>query len=232
MLNAVAGHELPCVRDAPSLRDFITAAKKLVAAVNPFLVKSSDSGSKGSPARARASASSDEETFNESYFSCFLVRKLLLHELAHGREARKIDWSTVTVQDLKSLCPDQTGALDTVPGDWSAEAISNFFHGRSDWGVFVSCYACLLHELCERDRGSIETRPLAGNEGAMTGVPLAVMRPSDRVFSWSPLDPFFGSSRRVLLCLYFSVVAFLALFRIIRFRWMCQLGPNSVSNNI
>ena len=142
MMSASEGHVLPCVRDAATLRQFITAAKKLVAAVSHFMVKSK-----------RKKASSDKRKCDKSYYADFLVRKLLLHELAHGSEARSIDWSTVTLQDLKSLSPDQTGVLDTIPEDWSAEAVSNLFHGRSDWGVFVSAYSCLLHELCERDMG-------------------------------------------------------------------------------
>ena len=157
MLRATEGHVFPTVRDAATLREFISVSKELVAKVCQFSVKTSGSDTTATVTRKRKEASCDTKSADESYYSCFLVRKLLIHELVHGSEAHAIDWSTVTLQDLKSLCPDQTNSLDTIPDDWSAEAVSNLFFGRSDWGVFLSAYGCLLHEICERDRGSIYT---------------------------------------------------------------------------
>ena len=48
--------------------------------------------------------------------------------------------------ELEELSCDQSEFLKAFPEAWSAADVSNFVFGRSDWGIFVSLYACLMKD--------------------------------------------------------------------------------------
>ncbi len=73
-----------------------------------------------------------------------VVRKVMLALLASGRAS--VDWGSMSRAELEELCCDQSDFLKAFPEAWSAADVSDFVFGRSDWGIFVSLFACLMKD--------------------------------------------------------------------------------------
>ena len=88
-----------------------------------------------------------------------IVRKVILGPVAFG-ELSSIDWSALSRTQLQELCPDQAGYVETLPETWTAQDISRFVFDRDDWAMFVSCFACLWHDVpresAEREQSILE----------------------------------------------------------------------------
>ena len=95
-------------------------------------------------AKAAQAAPSTLERDDTGYCVTSLVRKVVLALLASGRASA--DWGSLRRSELEELCCDQSEFLKAVPQAWSAADISNFMFGRSDWGMFVSLYACFMKD--------------------------------------------------------------------------------------
>ena len=80
-----------------------------------------------------------------SYYVASVGRKLILALMAWNRVT--VDWSTMTAEQLRQLCVDQSGFIDAFPDDMSAAEISNLVFGRPDWAMFVSLEACLMKDV-------------------------------------------------------------------------------------
>jgi hypothetical protein len=82
---------------------------------------------------------------NDGYQVDHIIRKIVLATVT-GRELC-IDWSLVTRQQLRSMVADENEYLTTFPLQATAADISLEVFHRADWGMLVSCYACLWHEV-------------------------------------------------------------------------------------
>ena len=85
----------------------------------------------------------------EGYCVQFLYRKLLIgeaHYRKHSPSFAAVDWNAITVGGLKSISAGQDEHLAAFDSDLSAGALSDFFFGRADWPLLLSCFACLWHE--------------------------------------------------------------------------------------
>ena len=83
------------------------------------------------------------------YVHDFLRRKFVLGQLSSSPGRINVDWSEVSVENLKQMSPDVCDYLSRVPGEWSrrdrlsAADLSRFCLDRDDWGIFVPMWACL-----------------------------------------------------------------------------------------
>ena len=75
------------------------------------------------------------------YLVTFVCRKVVIALVASGRAS--VDWQTMSRDELREVCCDQSEFLATFDEKWSAADVSNFIFGRPDWGIFVSLFACL-----------------------------------------------------------------------------------------
>jgi hypothetical protein len=73
------------------------------------------------------------------------VRKTVLRKLifACPTALSAEDWHTVTRVDLQRWAPDEAGVLSNFPETESAASMSMFLFDRPDWGLLISCWACL-----------------------------------------------------------------------------------------
>ena len=84
----------------------------------------------------------------EGYVRLHLVRKLFLTWLAYQPQPQR--WGHVDIKVIQELSPDQKKYLDQFPEKWSVHDVSCLVFGRSDWGIFVSLFACLWHDVITR----------------------------------------------------------------------------------
>ena len=90
----------------------------------------------------------------EGYCFHFLYRKLLIAEAQFRNKHASfaaVDWSTITLNDLTYMSADANEHLLVFDCDVNASALSYFFFGRTDWALFLSCFACLWGEVHESD---------------------------------------------------------------------------------
>jgi hypothetical protein len=83
------------------------------------------------------------------YISKFLVRKLVLAELA-APGAPLINWAEVSLAALATMSADAGDMLAAFPPTYSAQAVSNVIFGRGDWGMFASMFGCLFKEVVDK----------------------------------------------------------------------------------
>ena len=82
-----------------------------------------------------------------SYCTGSVVRKIMLAEVAAGRW--RSDMHEMTVKDLSAISVDEGNHLSSVTQTMPVEELSYLCFGRTDWGLLVSCFACLWHEFIE-----------------------------------------------------------------------------------
>jgi len=102
----------------------------------------------------------------EGYCFHFLYRKILIAE-AHFRNESStsfaaVDWHSITVGDLKYMSADSKDHLNAFDDHIGAGALSQFFFGRDDWPLFLSCFACLWHDTIECHT---DAEQVAGSDG-------------------------------------------------------------------
>ena len=76
----------------------------------------------------------------DGYAKKTLIRKLIF---ACPRSWHAADWAAVSRKDLQAWSPDEAGVLKAFPETETAESISTLLFGRPDWGLLVSCWACV-----------------------------------------------------------------------------------------
>lgn len=76
----------------------------------------------------------------DGYLRLSLNRKLLLGLLALYPE---LDWSNVSLVQLREAAPDQGDHLKGFPPEWDAQEASRLIFSRPDWALLISMYACL-----------------------------------------------------------------------------------------
>ena len=84
----------------------------------------------------------------EGYVRLHLMRKLMLTWLSVQPQSQH--WGEIDMKFLCDMAPDQKHFLDVFPLKWSAHDVSCFVFGRGDWGIFVSMFACLWHDVVDR----------------------------------------------------------------------------------
>jgi hypothetical protein len=92
---------------------------------------------------------------SDGYLTDFSVRKVCLAELAWKH--RPVKWARVSLRELMEVSADQGEHLKHFPDDATASALSHFFFARHDWGLLVSCFACLWGEVADKEEA---LRPL------------------------------------------------------------------------
>lgn len=76
----------------------------------------------------------------DGYLCLSLNRKRLFGALTLYPE---LDWSTVTLGQLREVSPDRGEHLSCFPHEWIAQEASRLVFSRPDWGLLISMYACL-----------------------------------------------------------------------------------------
>jgi len=76
----------------------------------------------------------------DGYTKKSLIRKLIF-ACPHSWHAK--DWDAVSRNNLQEWSPDEAGVLKAFSDTDTAESISNLLLGRPDWGLLVSCWACV-----------------------------------------------------------------------------------------
>ena len=87
---------------------------------------------------------------SNSYCTGSVVRKIMLAEVAAGRW--RSDMHEMTVKDLSAISVDEGNHLSSVTQTMPVEELSYLCFGRTDWGLLVSCFACLWHEFIDMAR--------------------------------------------------------------------------------
>ena len=102
------------------------------------------------PLRGSSALALSQDTDDNTYFTGFVTRKFLILEFAIEESLRQMKWETVSLEMLRTISPDQIGALNGLPVDWNAAHLSLFLFGRSDWALFATCFPCLYHEVSQK----------------------------------------------------------------------------------
>lgn len=98
---------------------------------------------------ANASAAKLIPRKQAGYIRLGFVRKIVVGCLLWA--AAEAQWDSMTVEELRSWCPDENGYLDAFPPLTVVQDLSLLIFHRADWGPFVSLFACLMSGLA---RGS------------------------------------------------------------------------------
>ena len=87
----------------------------------------------------------------KAYVHSFLRWKLIIGELCSTPVLQRcMDWSDVSLGDLKIGSLDQDEYLDSFPATWTAEDVSLFSFHRKDWAMFLPLFACLFGEVVQK----------------------------------------------------------------------------------
>jgi hypothetical protein len=72
-----------------------------------------------------------------------------------------VDWGSLPLPVLRTMCPDQDEFLRCFPESWSAADVSNLMFNRPDWGMFVGIFGSLWKSVCESCQHSAASSLLA-----------------------------------------------------------------------
>ena len=78
-----------------------------------------------------------------AYTLLHISRKIVLARISCRNAESRFDWAGVTLENLRSLGPDEREWLAFFPEDWTAEDIGSCTLGSRVSGIFVSMFACL-----------------------------------------------------------------------------------------
>ena len=78
-----------------------------------------------------------------AYVLLHITRKIVLARVSCRDAETKFDWSDVTLEDLRSMGPDEREWLAYLPEDWSAEDVGASMLGSRVASIFVPMLACL-----------------------------------------------------------------------------------------
>ena len=72
-----------------------------------------------------------------------------------------VDWGSLPLPVLRTMCPDQDEFLRCFPESWTAADVSNLMFNRPDWGMFVGIFGSLWKSVCESCQHSAASSLLA-----------------------------------------------------------------------
>lgn len=96
---------------------------------------------------AQQSGGAVQALSRDGYVRLSLVRKLFLGWVIHRHSFQPQRWEAVKSTLMGEMGPDEGKYLSAFPSSWSVAEVSTFMFGRADWGIFVSMFGCLWHDV-------------------------------------------------------------------------------------